>query len=295
MALWHDRRGRFSPLRAGTLLLLVSPVLALFYFTLTHRLGPRPIIEALHETGLWTVRFLMLALLISPLRRLARYSLLIDVRRMIGVAAFCYIALHLSLYFADQSFDLSKVASEIALRNYLTIGFAAWLGLAVLAATSNDYMVRKLGGVRWRRLHWLVYPVGVLALIHYFMQSKLEVFEPTVVAGIFGWMMLYRFAHWTLPRDFRTTNGELPLWFIGLIGIVAGSLTFLLEALGFWLMHGVSPSMVLQVDFTFEAGIRPGWYVLGAGAVLFLLGLWRLAPEGGWLQFGAKSAGRTPS
>ena len=80
MALWHDRRGRFSPLRAGTLVLLVSPALTLLYFTLTHDLGPRPIIEALHETGLWTVRFLMLALLISPLRRLARYAFLIDVR-----------------------------------------------------------------------------------------------------------------------------------------------------------------------------------------------------------------------
>ena len=296
MALWQDRRGRFSPLRAGTLVLLVSPLIALIYFTLTRDLGPRPIIEALHETGLWAVRFLMLTLLISPLRRLARYAFLVDVRRMIGVAAFCYIALHLCLYFVDQAFDISQVVSEIVERIYLTIGFTAWLGLMTLAATSNDYMVRKLGGVRWRKVHWLVYPIGLLALIHYFMQSKLEVFEPTVVAGLFGWMMLYRFAHWTLPRSFRITNGELPLWFIGSIGIVAGGLTFLGEAYGYWFVHDISPAMVLQLDFTFEAGIRPGWYVLAGGLILFLIGVWRLQPEGGWFQSAtSRSAGRTPS
>jgi hypothetical protein len=109
-------------------------------------------------------------------------------------------------------------------------------------------------------------------------------------------MMLYRLAHWTLPRSFRTTNGELPLWFIGVTGIVTGVLTFLLEAAGFWLIHGISPGMVLQVDFTFDAGIRPGWYVLGAGLIFFLIGVWRLAPAGGWLQLAtSKSAGRTPS
>jgi len=78
---------------------------------------------------------------------------------------------------------LGKVASEIVLRYYLTIGFTAWLGLAVLAATSNDAMVRRLGGLRWRNLHQLIYPIAVLGAIHYFMQSKLEVFEPTVIGG----------------------------------------------------------------------------------------------------------------
>src|SRR5262249_4023032 len=201
MALWHDRRRRFSPLRAGTLIVLIAPLLVLIYFALTHDLGPRPRTEAIHEVGLWAIRFLMLALFITPLRRIGRYALLIDVRRMIGVAAFLYIALHLVLYIADQLFDMSKVVSAIVLRYYLTIGFTAWLGLAVLAATSNDFMVRELGGIRWRKLHWLVYPVAVLGCIHYFMQSKLEVYEPTVLGGIFLWLMLYRAMHWLFPRN----------------------------------------------------------------------------------------------
>src|SRR5579863_9412287 len=217
MALWHDRRGRFSSLRAATLALLIAPALALAWFALQHDLGPRPRTEAIHEVGLWAIRFLMLSLFVTPLRRIARYAPLVDVRRMLGVGCFCYIALHFALYIADQMFDLVKVVSEIALRYYLTIGFSAWLGLAALAVTSNDYMVRRLGGIRWRRLHWLVFPVAVLGSTHYFMQSKLEVFEPTVMGGIFVWLMLYRVLHWLVPR-----NGEFPISIITLSWFLVG-------------------------------------------------------------------------
>src|SRR5579872_2648146 len=146
MALWHDRRGRFSPLRAATLALLIAPALALLWFAMRHDLGPRPRTEAIHEVGLWSIRFLMLTLFVTPMRRIGRYAQLVDIRRMLGVGCFAYIALHFCLYIADQMFDLGKVVSEIALRYYLTIGFTGWLGLAALAVTSNDYMVRRLGG-----------------------------------------------------------------------------------------------------------------------------------------------------
>ena len=109
MALWHDRRGRFSPLRAATLALLVAPFFALVWFTLNHQLGPRPRTEAIHEVGLWAIRFLMLSLFVTPMRRIARYAPLVDIRRMLGVGCFAYISLHLSLYIADQMFDLGKV------------------------------------------------------------------------------------------------------------------------------------------------------------------------------------------
>jgi sulfoxide reductase heme-binding subunit YedZ len=270
MALWHDRRGRFSPLRAGTLVLLVAPFVALLYFTATHQLGPRAKTEAIHEMGLWSFRFLLLSLFITPMRRIGRYATLIDVRRMIGVASFLYIALHLLLYMSDQVFDLPKIVSEITLRYYLTIGFTGWLGLAVLAATSNNYMVRELGGVRWRHLHWLIYPIAILGGIHYFMQSKLEVFEPTVMGGIFLWLMLYRVLHWVFPRQ-----NEFPLWVIAVSWLGVGAFTFLTEAIAFWIAFHAPIDRVLAVDFNFRTGIRPGWYVWGMGLIVVAIGLWR--------------------
>jgi sulfoxide reductase heme-binding subunit YedZ len=280
MALWHDRRGRFSPLRAATLALLVAPALALFWFALTHDLGPRPRTEAIHEAGLWAIRFLLLSLFVTPMRRIARYALLVDIRRMVGVGCFAYIALHLVLYNADQMFDLAKVASEIALRFYLTIGFVAWLGLAALAITSNNYMVRRLGGMRWRQLHWLVFPIAILGCIHYFLQSKLEVFEPTVIIGLFFWLMLYRILHWRFPP-----KGEFPLWFIGASWLVVGALVFIGEAIGFRVAFHAPILRVLVLDFNFRAGIRPGWYVWGIGLLVTLIGAIRARPTEFWLLF----------
>jgi sulfoxide reductase heme-binding subunit YedZ len=285
MALWQDRRGRFSPLRAATLAVLIAPLLALVYFTVTNQLGPRARTEAIHEVGLWSFRFLLLSLFITPLRRIGRYAPLVDVRRMIGVAAFLYIALHLALYMFDQMFDMGKVASEIVLRYYLTIGFTAWLALAVLAYTSNDYMVRRLGGIRWRHLHWLVYPATALAAIHYFMQSKLEVFEPTVMGGIFLWLMLYRVLHWAYPR-----GGEFPLWVIAASWFAVGAFTFLAEAVGFWIAFQAPIDRVLLMDFSFRAGIRPGWYVWGAGLIVTAIGVWRLKLTGPRLQLASSRA-----
>ena len=122
---------------------------------------------------------------------------------------------HISLYVADQMFDLWKVASEIALRLYLTIGFTALLGLTALAVTSTDGMVRRLGGKRWQRLHNIIYGIGLLALIHFFQQTKADVSVPTFVAGLFGWMIGYR-----LLIKFRNTRDEPPAWMLLALSVV---------------------------------------------------------------------------
>ena len=273
MALWHDKRGRFSPLRAVTLVLLVLPLLIVTYYAVAQQLGPRPVNVAIHEIGSWAIRLLFVALFITPMRRIARYAPLVDVRRMIGVAAFLYLMLHLALYVVDQAYDLPTVTAEIVLRYYLTIGFTAFVGMATLAATSNDYMVRKLSGIRWRHLHWWVYPVAILGMIHHFLQSKLQVFEPTWMAGILLWLLMYRVMHWAWPR-----NGEFPLSVIALSWFAAGALTFLTEAIAFSIAYNVPVLRVLEIDFNFQAGIRPGWYVWGVGAIVILIGLIRLKP-----------------
>jgi sulfoxide reductase heme-binding subunit YedZ len=134
---------------------------------------------------------------------------MLDVRRMIGVGAFAYAGAHILLYVADQMFDLRKVASEISLRLYLTIGFLALIGLAALAVTSTDNMVRRLGAKPWKKLHQAIYVIALLALIHFFQQTKADVWLPTFVAGLFTWTMEYR-----LLIKLKKRRGEPPAWML---------------------------------------------------------------------------------
>jgi sulfoxide reductase heme-binding subunit YedZ len=271
LALWRDKRGRFSWVRAATLaVLLVPPVLALAAAFGEDGLGARPLNNLVHRAGFWALMFILLSLAVTPLRRVARYGGLIDVRRMIGVGAFCYVVAHLTLYAAQEHFDLGKVASEIALRIYLTIGFTAFCGLLVLAVTSTDRMVRRLGGMRWRRLHQATYAIAVLGLIHFFQQTKADTAVPTLAAGLFAWLMAYRVV---VAR--RRGSGDLPTWALLALTLVVAALTFVGEAVGIGLYYGVSPLLVLQTAFDFDLAVRPGWYVLAAGLAVVALDLIR--------------------
>jgi methionine sulfoxide reductase heme-binding subunit len=271
--LWRDSRGRLSALRIATLALLLWPIgLAVVAWQSEIRFAARPLNDLIHRAGFWMLMFLLLSLAVTPLRRIARFGQLVDVRRMIGVGAFCYGVAHLTLYTADQMLDLVKVASEITLRIYLTVGFTALLGLATLAATSTDGMVRRLGGLRWRRLHRLVYVIAVLALLHFFQQTKLDVSVPTLVTGLFTWLMGYRLIAWRWRRP-----GELPTWVLLALSVAAAALTFAGEAIGIAIAFNVSPLMVLQTAFDFDLDnldmVRPGWYVLAAGLVVVVIDL----------------------
>jgi sulfoxide reductase heme-binding subunit YedZ len=190
--LWRDRRGRLSPLRIGMLALLLFPIAKALVDAQSIVHGARPLNDMIHRAGFWALVFLGVTLAVTPLRRIVRYGNLIDVRRMLGVGAFCYIATHLTLFTASQMFNLGKVAHEISHRWYLIVGGTAWLGLATLAATSTDGMVRRLGALRWRRLHQIVYCVVLLALIHYFQQTKADVTVPVFAASLILWLIAYR-------------------------------------------------------------------------------------------------------
>ena len=263
--IWLDRRGRVSLLRLGTLALLLVPVAKALYDANEIYHGARPINDMIHRAGFWALVFLGVTLAVTPLRRIARYGNLIEVRRMLGVGTFCYIAVHLFLYTADQMFDLGKIVHEITHRWYLIVGGTAWLGLAVLAATSTDGMQRWLGGLRWRRLHQIVYGIALLALIHYFQQTKADVTVPVFAAGLFLWLISYRVLAW-----WQGTGDLSTLSLFGL-SVVVAALVFVGEAIGIGIAFHVSPMRVLAVDFDFSAGIRPGWEVLGAGLCVVAL------------------------
>jgi sulfoxide reductase heme-binding subunit YedZ len=263
--LWTDRRGRLSALRILTLVVLLIPVAKASYDAGAIVHGARPLNELIHRTGFWALVFLGLTLAVTPFRRILRYGNLIDVRRMIGVAAFFYIAAHLALFYADQSYSIVKLVTELTKRVYLIIGAAAWLGLFVLALTSTDAMVRRLGGMRWRRLHQIVYAVALLGLVHYFQQTKADVTVPTFVAGLFGWLVGYRLLAWRLGA------GELSTPWLLALTVAIAVLTFVGEAVGIGLAFHVSPMRVLDAAFDFDAGVRPGWQVLAAGLAVVAL------------------------
>ncbi len=267
--LWRDRRGRLSWLRIAALALLLLPVAKALYDAGAIYHGARPLNDMIHRAGFWALVFLGVALAVTPFRRIARYGNLIEVRRMLGVGAFCYIAAHLLLFVADQMFDLGKVVHEITHRWYLIVGATAWLGLAVLAVTSTDGMQRRLGGLRWRRLHKIVYAIALLALIHYFQQTKADVTVPVFAAGLFLWLIAYRVLAW-----WQETSELSSLALFGLSVMVA-VLVFVGEAIGIGIAFHVSPLRVLAVDFDFSAGIRPGWEVLGAGLAVVALDVLR--------------------
>jgi sulfoxide reductase heme-binding subunit YedZ len=290
LELWRDRRGRLSGLRVVTLACLLWPAVLTGWDIWWDQLGARPINYLIHRSGFWTIVFILASLAVTPLRQVARFGALVDVRRMIGVGAFAYAAVHISLYVADQMFDLVKAASEIVLRVYLTIGFVTLLGVTALAVTSNDTMVRRLGGRRWRRLHRIIYLLAVLALIHFFQQTKSDTSVPMLAASLFGWMMAYRLlaARWK--------NGDVPAWAAALLTVVVAALTFAAEALWIAFQFGVSPLMVLQAAFDVEAGVRPGWIVLAAGLAAVAIGLVRSAAPAwlsGWRELrSSRGAGR---
>ena len=267
--IWRDRRGMLSWLRVATLALLLTPLgIALWNAdAIVH--GARPLNDVIHRAGFWMLMFILTTLAITPLRRITRFGQLIDVRRMLGVGAFLYGVTHISLYAADQMFDLVKVASEIVQRIYLVIGFTALIGLATLAATSTDAMVRRLGGLRWQRLHYAVYVIGVLALIHYFQQTKADVSVPTFTAGVFTWLMGYR-----IVVKLWKVRGELSTPALLGLSIAVAALTFLAEAIGIAIVFNASPLLVLQADLDFDVDldmIRPGWLVLAAGLAMTAL------------------------
>jgi methionine sulfoxide reductase heme-binding subunit len=258
---WLDRAGRLSVLKLAVFLAVLGPGLWVAGLWATGGLGPKPVTEAIHQTGDWSLRLLVATLAVTPLRRIGAWPKLILVRRILGLAALGYALVHLSLYALDQAFDLARVASEIVLRFYLTLGFAALLGMAALGATSTDAAVRRMGPA-WHRLHRAVYPIAVLALVHMTLQSKLDVTDAILWSGLFGLLIGHRGLH-------RAGLAEKP-WALPGLAVAAALLTAGLEAGWYALATGVEAALVLAANLDF-AEIRPGWWVLAAGMALSLV------------------------
>lgn len=156
------------------------------------QLGANPVETLSHHTGDWSLRFLLLTLAVTPLRRLAGWNRLQQFRRMLGLFAFFYVCLHFGVYLIfDQFFDLASIVEDVAKRPYITVGFTAWLLLIPLAVTSTNGMIKRLGR-HWRRLHQLVYPIGALGVLHYLWLVKADLAEPLLYGGVLVVLLGYR-------------------------------------------------------------------------------------------------------
>lgn len=178
----------FSARRAKPLIwvLCLAPLAWLVYRAVFGGLSPNPIDDITDDTGQWALRLLLVSLAVTPVRRLTGWNGVIQWRRLLGLFAFFYVALHLATYVVlDLFFDASAVVADIAKRRYITVGFAGFLLLLPLAITSTTGWIRRLGGRRWQRLHRLVYLAAVCGVVHLLWIVKGDdLREPAVYGAI---------------------------------------------------------------------------------------------------------------
>jgi methionine sulfoxide reductase heme-binding subunit len=169
-----------------------APLLWLAWRGFNNDLGANPIDKLIRELGVWGLRLLIVGLAITPVARLLRQPRLIRFRRTVGLFAFTYVLLHLTNYVVtDQWFDWAAIGKDILKRPFITVGMAAFVLLVPLAVTSTNRALRKLGPVRWRKLHRLTYLIVPLGVIHYLMLVKADHRPPliygAIVAVLLGW------------------------------------------------------------------------------------------------------------
>jgi sulfoxide reductase heme-binding subunit YedZ len=182
------------------------PFAWLFYSALTNQLGANPAEALIRATGDWTLRFLCIVLVITPLRVISNTPGLARFRRMLGLFVYFYVVVHLLSYsWFDMGFDLADIVKDIIKRPFILVGFTAFLLLTPLAATSFNAAIRKLGAKRWQMLHKLVYLIAGLGILHFFwMRSgKNDFAEVFVYAGILAALLGWRLWRWWGERKSR--------------------------------------------------------------------------------------------
>jgi len=183
---------RVRVLKVGVFATALLPAVVLAWDAWRDRLGADPIEEITHRTGWWALTFLLIALAVTPVRRLTKWNGLVRFRRMLGLFAFFYACLHLLTYVVlDLYFAFGTVLEDVAKRPYITVGFGAFLILLALAVTSTKGWVRRLGK-RWQRLHRLVYLAAIGGVVHFLWGVKADVREPLVFGAVLAILLVAR-------------------------------------------------------------------------------------------------------
>ncbi|MFI4938887.1 MAG: sulfite oxidase heme-binding subunit YedZ [Burkholderiales bacterium] len=191
---------QFRLLKASLFMLALLPFARLIVFAVMDRLGANPVEFITRNTGDWTLYFLCFTLSLTPLRRLAHWNWLVKLRRMIGLFAFFYAALHFTTFlWFDHFFDVTEMWKDVLKRPFITVGFMAFTLLIPLAITSTNRMVKRLGGKRWQWLHRLIYVIALLAILHFWWMKagKHDFAQPILFGAIVAALLLVR-VYWRL-------------------------------------------------------------------------------------------------
>ncbi len=194
---------QIASVKSVIFLAALLPMARLVLFAFTDRLGANPIEFITRNTGDWTLYFLCFTLAVTPLRRLSKWHWLIKLRRMLGLFAFFYAALHFTTFFwFDHFFDIDEMLRDVAKRPFITVGFTAFLLLLPLAITSTNGMVRRLGGKRWQSLHRLVYVIACLGILHFWwMKAGKHDFAQPILFGTIVAILLLSRVYWNLAQE----------------------------------------------------------------------------------------------
>ncbi len=175
----------------------LAPLALLAWKGLHDQLGANPVEVITHATGRWTLRFLLLTLAVTPLRKLSGQPWLIRFRRMLGLFAFFYGCLHLLTYvWLDKFFDVRDMIKDVGKRPFITLGVTAFLLMLPLASTSTRRMIQRLGGRRWQALHRLIYVSASVAVIHFLWAVKKDITDPVTYGAVLALLLGYRVVAW---------------------------------------------------------------------------------------------------
>jgi sulfoxide reductase heme-binding subunit YedZ len=189
---------RFKP---AVFLACLIPLALLGWKAYSAALGANPIEVITRATGDWTIRFLLITLSITPIRKLTGRLWLIRYRRMFGLFAFFYGTLHFLTYiWLDKFFNLHEMLHDIAKRKFITVGFTGFVLLIPLALTSTKGWIRRLGGKRWQTIHRLIYFSAIAGVIHYWWLVKADIRAPLKYGVILAVLLAYRIAVWARPK-----------------------------------------------------------------------------------------------
>lgn len=195
-------------LKAAVFVAATMPLVLLVARAFTGGLGANPIDEVTDETGTWTLRFLLLTLAVTPLRRLTGWNEVIGLRRMLGLFAFFYATLHFCTYLVlDQFFAFDLIVKDVAKRPFITAGFTGFVLMVPLAVTSTARWIRRLGGLRWQRLHRLAYVSAAAGVVHYYWLVKADTTRPLRYAVVLAVLLGLRVAwSWQSRTAARVRN-----------------------------------------------------------------------------------------